>query len=777
MSSLTAARIRGLLPSRPILGKALFNAGVFFGFLGLARLFLTAYFPLDESRAGGPGDFQPYVAIDWFVGHTLLTYGELPLWNPFIRTGVPMIGDAYVSMFNPLVFGPLVVFGPVNGAKLAVMGATAMAGIGQYFLGRVLGHNRVISLAGGSIGLASGSLHVPIATGFAFGATMQHAWIAIVFASFLMVLREGRFRWIAICGASNALMFHSGNLYYWIAVNLILLILITGVLINVSVGNGHLTVSFKKRAALACLGMCALTFLLMAPHLLPLLELIPYTEKPIDVTRGGSMPFLVTLFGFVVPDRQFWANGLFGASPLGWAIHFSYIGATCLLFLTGVVAKLMFGSGRRLLAVLCIAFFTAIGLASINQNMFRIILDIVPFFQLFRHWGTVVAVASVLLIACLMDGAQWWWDWVNDRRSWFARHAPAIQLARPASSAGLTPRPISLGRFGGLGLLIMLLIFTVLDPWHNNSGIVNTPPWNSGEDQVFGWVKGQQPGAVLIYAHNLIYSHASVGQLKAGLSAVDSVWPFKLRPGRVPTKDVLTVAPAYFTTFPNSPPPDGMTLLQNFPSGSIFAAPKGLPFAWTSGDRHIPYGDLAAGASAVELGTVVEARAIFDGPNRIRVTVSDRRPRVDDRVESLRLVVMQGWMPGWSAVNSSGAKLEVTNAGEFLSVVGVALGETILFRYLPPSFVFGGVLGVLGVGLAMTMVTLPTRAQNLIETRASRWLVKLNKRVLEPQPGREDVLRGEHRTRFPVPVPPRPDDPSGYATEMNEEFGRSSGIR
>ena len=288
MSSLTAARIRGLLPSRPILGKALFNAGVFFGFLGLARLFLTAYFPLDESRAGGPGDFQPYVAIDWFVGHTLLTYGELPLWNPFIRTGVPMIGDAYVSMFNPLVFGPLVVFGPINGAKLAVMGATAMAGIGQYFLGRVLGHNRVISLAGGSIGLASGSLHVPIATGFAFGATMQHAWIAIVFASFLMVLREGRFRWIAICGASNALMFHSGNLYYWIAVNLILLILITGLLINVSVGNGHLIVSFKKRAALAYLGMCALTFLLMAPHLLPLLELIPYTEKPIDVTRGGS---------------------------------------------------------------------------------------------------------------------------------------------------------------------------------------------------------------------------------------------------------------------------------------------------------------------------------------------------------------------------------------------------------------------------------------------------------------------------------------------------------
>ena len=146
-------------------------------------------------------------------------------------------------------------------------------------------------------------------------------------------------------------------------------------------------------------------------------------------------------------------------------------------------------------------------------------------------------------------------------------------------------------------------------------------------------------------------------------------------------------------------------------------------------------------------------------------------------MESLRLVVMQGWMPGWSAVSSSGAKLEVTNAGEFLSVVGVALGETILFRYLPPSFVFGGVLGVLGVGLAMTMVTLPTRAQNLIETRASRWLVKLNKRVLEPQPGREDVLRGEQRTRFPVPVPPRPDDPSGYATEMNEDLGRGPGIR
>lgn len=765
MSSPPEALFRGLMRSSAVIGNALINLGIFVGFLGLARIFLTAYFPLDESRAGGPGDFQPYVAIDWFVGHTLLTYGELPLWNPYVRTGVPMIGDAYVSMFNPLVFGPLVLFGPINGGKLAVMGATAIAGYGQYFLGRVLGHNRIISLSGGGIGLAAGSLHVPIATGFAFGATMQHAFIAIVFGSFLMVLRGWRFRWVAICGASNALMFHSGNLYYWIAVNLILVIVSVGLLVNVSLSNGELAIRLKKRAVLAYLGVCVITFLLMAPHLLPLLELLPYTEKPIDVTRGGSMPFLVTLFGFVVPDRQFWANGLFGASPLGWAIHFSYIGATCLLFVTGVVAKMLFGSDRRLLTVLCMSFLTAIGLASINRNIFGVLLDVVPFFQLFRHWGTVVAVATVLLIACLMDGAQWWWDWVNRPNGWVARSGPIIQFARAASETDGSPGLVRPGRIASLGLIATLLLLSVLDPWQNNSGIVNTPPWNSGEDQVFGWVKGQQSGAVLIYAHNLIYSHASVGQLRAGLTVVDSVWPFKLRPGRVPTKDVLTVAPKFLTTFPNSPAPDGMTLLQNFPSGSVFASPKGLPFAWTSGELHVPYGDLATGASAVDRGSVVEAPATFEGPNRIRVTVAERRPSGEGRSEPLRLVVMQGWMPGWSAVDESGAARQVTSAGEFLSVSDVTPGETILFRYLPGSFVFGGVLGIIGVGLVFTMVLMPMHLQSLVETRASNWfgLVKLVRSTSRPDVKAKSM--NDLSPRFPVPVPPRPHDPSGNETE------------
>src|SRR5688572_23757232 len=70
----------------------------------LARLFCGVYYPLDSTKLGGPGDFEPYAALDWLVVKTLVQYREIPLWNPYVNSGLPLVGDPYIGFFNPVMF-------------------------------------------------------------------------------------------------------------------------------------------------------------------------------------------------------------------------------------------------------------------------------------------------------------------------------------------------------------------------------------------------------------------------------------------------------------------------------------------------------------------------------------------------------------------------------------------------------------------------------------------------------------------------------------------------
>jgi hypothetical protein len=51
----------------------------------------------------------------------------------------------------------------------------------------------------------------------------------------------------------------------------------------------------------------------------------------------------VTLLSLVVPDPEFWAGERFGASDLGWPVHYAYLGATMFSFLPGLGLALVRG--------------------------------------------------------------------------------------------------------------------------------------------------------------------------------------------------------------------------------------------------------------------------------------------------------------------------------------------------------------------------------------------------------------------------------------------------
>ena len=202
--------------ARALVPPSLHAAGVVVLFAFLARRFLDPYFPLDPLRVGGVGDFEAATAVQWIVGRTLRLYGELPLWNPYMHTGLPFIGDPYISFFNPFVVAPYVVLDPVTAGKASTWIAVTLTGIGQYWLSRVLRHSVPVAIIAGVVAMTAGTLVARIASGFCYGCGMQHAWMAATLAAFITALRAPSARRIALAALCYALLFHAGNLYYWL---------------------------------------------------------------------------------------------------------------------------------------------------------------------------------------------------------------------------------------------------------------------------------------------------------------------------------------------------------------------------------------------------------------------------------------------------------------------------------------------------------------------------------------------------------------------------------
>ena len=235
--------------------------------------------------------------------------------------------------------------------------------------------------------------HVPVGTGFAFGATLQHGWIAFTLASALRLVRSPSPQNIVSYALSSAFLFHSGNMYYWLGSEFIVGLIHLQFLIR---NRRHILVRDSESFAIFIRIVLAnvLVVALWAPQLLPAIDLRSFTQKPIDVTRKGTLPILVNLFGLMVQDRQFWANGLFGATALGWAVHYSYVGATCLVFAPIGFRNSIFRHNTGL-RIMIIGFISMILLASLHQSFIAPLVSIIPSLELFRHWGTVIAVATV----------------------------------------------------------------------------------------------------------------------------------------------------------------------------------------------------------------------------------------------------------------------------------------------------------------------------------------------------------------------------------------------
>jgi hypothetical protein len=139
--------------------------------------------------------------------------GTIPMWNPFIGQGEPMLESPFGFMLNPLMTLPIFWWGPVQGGKVAVLLHAAIMALGGWMLAYVLrlkapGRVTAALMMGGAGGMAGA-----IGYGF-YQMSLSQAYFPWVYAGLLGTMYYRSRRWIAVLAVAAALQIYAGTFWY-----------------------------------------------------------------------------------------------------------------------------------------------------------------------------------------------------------------------------------------------------------------------------------------------------------------------------------------------------------------------------------------------------------------------------------------------------------------------------------------------------------------------------------------------------------------------------------
>ena len=100
-----------------------------------------------------------------FAARIFQETGAIPLWNPFIGNGEPMLESVQSFVLNPLMFGPILLLGSVIGTKVGILLHIVIMGLGGWALGRMLGLRWAGRIMLGVFLVGSGSMAAPMGRG------------------------------------------------------------------------------------------------------------------------------------------------------------------------------------------------------------------------------------------------------------------------------------------------------------------------------------------------------------------------------------------------------------------------------------------------------------------------------------------------------------------------------------------------------------------------------------------------------------------------------------
>lgn len=241
-----------------------------------------------------------------FIWTELLRCGSCMLWNGAINGGSPAFAELHGAVLHPLVIVPTIIWGGINGAKIGLIGALAMAGLAQWWLAKTMRLGVIACLWAGMIAVVGGHLAGRMDIGV-FAIVLSTAAASLVIAAGVNLALTGRRRSAIILAITLALAAVAGQGYMQIG-----LLLAVGPAFLVLLLDEKFHLQKVWREFLLAGG---LALLLAGIFLVPFMHFWPNFGKDIDITFGGAQTFGNTLLNLVIADADFYLQGALGTNP------------------------------------------------------------------------------------------------------------------------------------------------------------------------------------------------------------------------------------------------------------------------------------------------------------------------------------------------------------------------------------------------------------------------------------------------------------------------------
>lgn len=660
-----------------------------------ALLVTRPYFDFTPTMRISGNEAEYLMSSDFTMASAYRTLGYIPLWQPWLAKGEPLVSSPFSMLFNPLSSVPSFFLGSNNGVKLTLILTIIFSGIGGWVLGRVLGFRALARLLLGVLCVARGSLHGVLLPGF-FPLTMSQAHFPWLFAGAIGVLWYRNRRWpIVMTALMFCLMFWVGLMWYVPAITLALVLLTLAhsfAIHRYTTADGQTIRQFVidwvpiKRMAFAAaltLGLSMITFL-------PLLAFRSnFGISTVATDPAYSISSIVDLYFNGAPKPEFGGYDS-GAAFYSFISPWWYIG----VLLVGVIAvSLMKKSGSDpnhpwmlrwvvVVGLIVIAFYTLWG-AGLNP-LIEWSYDHIPLANTFRHVERVLGVGA-FWISIVMAAAV---DYI-----WVRLRTASWRLNAILPSVAIGPRTQALL---AVGLIVASGVASeqVLEKWHVfGTGV---QPEVQPVDTCLAWLRKTNPDAPLA-AWTKDYSEMTA-YLKYGVRHFNILTDF-YKPSPIQStlymNNISEYPPQYAQTWGDWDY-SWMTALGYKPSDDIPLDSQHRPCFYTR-DSYYPY------AFEISKDVLTQPDEKLDPSQTTTITTYKRNYDwialvVGGNQDSDQVVAIQELaFPGWTVqVNGAPAKLDVVGG-----VVAVVLpaGTTqynILFQYRPSEFF---------IGAAITLIT------------------------------------------------------------------------
>ncbi len=318
--------------------------------------------------------------------------GWCVVWNGNINGGYPAFADVFGSALHPIVAVTTLVWGVVNGIKVAIIFSLWIAGFSQWWLARVLKLGWLPRLWSAALVIVGGHLAGRMQLG-AFGMLFSTAMCSLVFSGVIYLARNGGYRAVVVLAVVSASAILSGQGYMQIG-----LVGILPAMFFLIFDKERRYFFLLKRYSIAL----GLALLLSAPFWIPVLHFNANIQKYTDTLFKSVQSISYLPLNFVIDDVSFYRSEVFGKWPYPY-LYTLYIGwvPIVLAFVALVAGK---SKDRRLLWFMSAGVFIEILLGS--REFWLWAAKLFPVLGGIRHPSQIAGLAIPLILGLSAYGLE-----------------------------------------------------------------------------------------------------------------------------------------------------------------------------------------------------------------------------------------------------------------------------------------------------------------------------------------------------------------------------------